>query len=41
MDGPHAERERICSLEVLLFGMSERRSSFHAQTRECYERGSS
>jgi len=41
MDGSHAECERMCSPEVLLFGMSERGNSCHAQTRECYERGSS
>jgi len=32
MGGPHAEREWFRSLEVLMFGMSERWSSFHAQT---------
>ena len=32
LGGPHAERERFSSPEVLLFGMSERGSSFHGQT---------
>jgi len=41
MGGPHAECERISSPKVLLFRMSERGSSFHARTSECYERGSS
>ena len=30
LGGPHAERERFSSPKVLLFGMSERGSSFHA-----------
>jgi len=37
LGGPHAECEWISSPEVLLFGMSERGSSFHARTWECYE----
>jgi len=32
MGGPHVERERFSSPEVLLVGMSEQGSSFHAQT---------
>jgi len=32
LGGPHVEREQFSSLEVLLFGMNERGSSFHAQT---------